>query len=263
MAASETEGLEGSRTKLERRRDLKNAYPCRFYREASIKVSNGTFALCLDGRLAKTPAGNVLALPSRAASQAVLSEWEAQGETIDFAAMPLTRIVHSAIDGVTPRLEKVAAEIRNYAGSDLVCYRAGEPEELVEAQADAWDRVLVFAQKKLGASFIRAEGVVFSEQPPAALSAVDEALASIAACRAAAPFKMAALFVMTTLTGSALLALAVAYGEMTAAEAWFAAHVDEDFEMRRWGEDAQALFRREQQWREMAAAAGLFRAVSF
>jgi chaperone required for assembly of F1-ATPase len=181
---------------------------------------------------------------------------------IDPALMPWTRIVNSAIDGVAYRLAATADEITKYAGSDLVCYRAGEPEALERAQAAAWDPVLAFARKKLGASFICTEGVVFIEQPEAASMAVKEAVVRVANSGPAAPFALAALLVMTTLTGSALLALAVAHGELTAAEAWRIAHVDEDFEMRAWGEDAEALRRRARQWREMEAAAGLYQAVS-
>jgi chaperone required for assembly of F1-ATPase len=132
---------------------------------------------------------------------------------------------------------------------------------LVEAQAVAWDPVLAFARENLGACFICTEGLVFIEQPEPARAAVKEAIARIANSGEAAPFALAALHVMTTLTGSVLLALAVAYGELTPAEAWIAAHVDEDFEMRAWGEDAEALQRRARQWREMEAAAHLFHAV--
>jgi chaperone required for assembly of F1-ATPase len=175
--------------------------------------------------------------------------------------MPLTRIVNSAIDGVAYRRDASVDEIAKYAAADLVCYRAPEPRTLTEAQAAAWNPILAFARKKLGAHFICTGGVVFVEQPEPARAAVKEALKRIANSGPAAPFALAALHVMTTLTGSVLLALAVARGEFTPAEAWIAAHVDEDFEMRAWGEDAEALRRRARQWREMEAAARLFQAV--
>jgi len=172
--------------------------------------------------------------------------------------MPLTRIVNAAIDGVAYRLDATAAEIEKYARADLVCYRAALPMTLVEAQAAEWDRVLAFAREKLGAPFICTEGVVFVGQPEPARVAVKEAINRIANSGQAAPFALAALHVMTTLTGSVLLALAVAHGVLTRDEAWTAAHVDEDFELRAWGEDAEALRRRARQWREMEAAAVLW-----
>jgi chaperone required for assembly of F1-ATPase len=243
------------------RRDLNKALPRRFYKEAAAQERNSAFVLLLDGRLAKTPAGNGLALPTLAAGRALAAEWAAVGEMIDPALMPWTRIVNSAIDAVAGRLASTADEIAKYAGSDLVCYRAREPEALARAQAAAWDRVLAFAREMLGAPFICTEGVVFIEQPEAAIAAVKEAIARIADGGPRAPFALAALHVMTTLTGSALLALAVAHGELTAAEVWRAAHVDEDFEMQAWGEDGEALRRRARQWREMEAAANLYQAV--
>jgi len=243
------------------RRDLNKVLPQRFYKEATVQQRDGTYILLLDGRAAKSPGGNRLALPCLAAARALAGEWSAQGETIDPAAMPLTRIVNSAIDGVAHRLVATADEIARYAGADLVCYRAALPNMLAEAQGAAWDPILAFAREKLGAHFICTEGVAFIEQPEPARVAVKEAIKRVANSGPAAPFALAALHVMTTLTGSVLLALAVAHGAYAPAEAWVAAHIDEDFEMRFWGEDAEALRRRGRQWRELEAAARLFQAV--
>jgi chaperone required for assembly of F1-ATPase len=243
------------------RRDLNKAVLRRFYKEVTVQQRDGTFILLLDGRAAKSPGGNPLALPCLAAARAMADEWSAQGESIDPASMPLTRIVNSAIDGVAYRLAATVDEIARYAGADIVCYRAAGPRPLSEAQAAAWDKVLAFAREELGVHFICAEGVVFVEQPEPARAVVKEAIKRIANNGQAAPFALAALQVMTTLTGSVLLALAVARGAHTPAEAWTAAHVDEDFEMRAWGEDAEALRRRARQWREMEAATRLFHAV--
>ncbi|MGI8567902.1 MAG: ATP12 family chaperone protein [Methylocella sp.] len=243
------------------RRDLNKALPLRFYKEATVQQRDGTFILLLDGRAAKSPGGNRLALPCLAAARALADEWKAQAEFIDPAAMPLTRIVNSAIDGVAYRRDATVDEIARYAGADLVCYRAAEPRTQVEAQVVAWDSILAFAREKLGAHFICSEGMVFVEQPEPARAAVKEAIAHIANSGPAAPFALAALHVMTTLTGSVLIALAVAHFALTPTEAWSATHVDEDFEMRAWGEDAEALRRRARRWREMEAAARLFHVV--
>ncbi|MGB6324706.1 MAG: ATP12 family protein [Methylocella sp.] len=243
------------------RRDLNKTLPRRFYKEVTVQQRDGTFVLLLDGRAAKSPGGNRLALPGSAAARALADEWSAQGEAIDPAAMPLTRILNSAIDGVACRLDATVDEIVKYAGADLVCYHAAGPRMLKEAQAAAWDFVLDFAREKLGAHFICIEGVVFVEQPEPARAAVKDAVERIANSGQSAPFALAALHVMTTLTGSVLLPLAVVNGALTPAEAWTAAHVDEDFEMRIWGEDVEALRRRARQWIEMEAAARLFEAV--
>jgi chaperone required for assembly of F1-ATPase len=243
------------------RRDLNKALPRRCYKDVTVQQRDCVCLLLLDGRAAKSPGRNSIALPALAAARAVADEWSAQDETIDPAAMPLTRIVNSAIDGVALRLGATVDEIARYAGADLVCYRAAGPRMLVEAQAAAWDPILAFASEKLGAHFICTEGVVFVEQPEPARAAVKEAVLYIANSGPPAPFALAALRVMTTLTGSVLLALAVAYDELPPTEAWIAAHGDEDFEMRAWGEDAEALQRRARQWREIEAAASLFQAV--
>ncbi len=243
------------------RRDLQKALPRRFYADAYTEERDGAFVLLLDGRPAKTPAKNPLAVPTRAAGEALAAEWARQAEIIDPADMPLTRIVNSAIDGVARDIAATAAEIVRYAGSDLVCYRAGAPEALVAAQSAAWDPDLAFAREKLGARLVCSEGVMFIEQPEPAREALREAVDRLLATGPAAPFRAAALHVMTTLTGSALIALRLAHGEVGAPAAWAAAHVDEDFQMEFWGPDAEALERKARRWREMEAAALLWRLV--
>jgi chaperone required for assembly of F1-ATPase len=243
------------------RRDLQKTLPKRFYKEASAAERDGAFALLLDGRPARTPTRNALALPSRAAGEALAAEWARQDGLIDPASMPLTRISNSAIDGVAQNFDATAADIARYGGSDLVCYRAGGPEALTRAQAAHWDPILDYAREKLGARLICAEGVNHVEQPEPARRAIAGAVRRIAGEGPAAPFALAALHVMTTLTGSALLALAVADGVLTPAEAWAAAHVDEDFQARVWGADEEALARRARRWADMEAAALLLRTV--
>jgi chaperone required for assembly of F1-ATPase len=244
------------------KRALKKALLRRSYKEAKAQEREGSYVLLLDGRNANTPGGSPIALPSQAATEAIAEEWAAQAEWIDPATMPMTRIANSAIDGVARNLEATAGEIAKYGGSDLVCYRAAGPRTLKGAQAAAWDPILAFAREKIGAVFICTEGVTFVEQPQSARAVVATAVKRFAETGAPAPFALAALHVMTTLSGSVLITLGVALGEISPAEAWRAAHVDEDFEMQAWGEDAEALLRREQQWREFAAAARLLKDLS-
>lgn len=236
------------------RRDLKKALPRRFYAEAAIgPATGGGFAVLLDGRPVRTPAKAAFAVPSEALAQALAAEWRAQGEIIEPDTMPITRLVNSALDGVATAREATLDAVAKFAETDLVCYRAGEPAALVAAQATAWDPVLAFARDALDAHFVLAEGVMYVAQPEAALAAVRRALDTEATGPAGA-LRLAALSVMTSLTGSVLLALAVARGRIDAAEAWRAAHVDEDHQSAIWGHDAEAAARRALRWRDMQAA---------
>lgn len=226
------------------------ALPKRFYRHAAAEAREGAFALLLDGRPARTPARAPLAVASQALAAALAEEWEAQAEVIDPARMPITRLVNSAIDGVAPRMAEVRADLLRYAGSDLVCYRAGEPAGLVEAQGRAWDPILAWSREALGARFILSEGVNFVAQPEQALERVCVLLEAERSAEA-----LAALHLMTTLTGSLLIALALTAGFIPAEEAWLAAHVDELFQEARWGRDQEALERREARRADFLAAA--------
>ena len=240
------------------RRDLIKALPKRFYKQAGIGAVEGGFALLLDGRSAKTPARHALCLPTEAAALSLAEEWNAQEEVINPLSMPLTRIVNSAIDGVADTMDEVAAEIVKYAGTDHVLYRATDPTNLVELQKKQWDPVVDFARDSLGAEFRVTQGIVHVQQPQEALDAVAKAVDIYVNSGAKAPFLLATLHVMTTLSGSALLALAVARRHYTVEQAWELAHVDEDYQIRGWGTDDEALARRARRWREMDSAAKLF-----
>ena len=231
-------------------RGLRSPLPKRFYREASIGESPDGFAVLLDGKPVKTPAKRLLAFPSRALAEAVAAEWAGQGETIDPAAMPLTKLANVALDRVADEPEAVADEIAKYAGTDLVCYRAGDPVGLAAAQKAAWDPFLEWARNELGARFVGTEGVQHVAQSPEALAAVRAELAKFTS-----PLGLAALASATALSGSALIALALACGRLSADAAWTAAHVDEDWNIARWGADTEATERRAARRAEFDAAA--------
>lgn len=223
--------------------------PKRFYKLAeAVRGDGGGFTVLLDGRPVRTPAKNVISVPSESLAQELAGEWNAQESVVDPATMPLTRLVNSALDGVAREADAVRDEIVKYAGSDLLCYRAEGPERLVALQGDSWGPVLTWARDTLGARFVLAEGVVFAAQPQEALDAVRRPIEDIDI------FRLAAASAVTTLTGSALLALALLGGRLTAEEAWAAAHVDEDWNIEQWGVDEEAAVRRDLRYREMAAA---------
>lgn len=230
------------------RRSMRPRLRRRFYQAAGVDKQAGGHAVLLDGRPVRTPARRTLAAPVEPLAQALAEEWNAQREVVDPAIMPLTRLANSIIDGVADAVDAVQAEVAKFLASDLVCYRAGSPAGLVERQARHWDPLIAFARDALGARLLLGEGVMFVEQP-------DDALAAAARAIPDEPWRLGAVHAVTTLTGSALIALALAQGHLSTTDAWAAAHVDEDWNIAQWGEDAQALERRAARAAEMQAAA--------
>ena len=222
----------------------------RFYANVGMQPGEGGHTLHLDGRRAMTPGRRPLTLPDPTLAAAVAAEWEAQAEAIDPASMPVTRLANTAIDGVASRLAEVRAEVLAYAGTDLLCYRAGEPQALVERQQATWDPILAWAETRYGVRFMLAEGLVHVAQPEATLAALGGAIAAFDE-----PFRLAGLHLATTLSGSALVALALAEAALDVDAAWAAAHVDEDWNVFQWGEDAEAAARRAQRFADFKAAA--------
>jgi chaperone required for assembly of F1-ATPase len=215
---------------------LKKPLPKRFYKDVSVG-DTAPFQILLDGRPIKTPKKRPLVLPARPLAEAIAEEWRAQREFIDPAHMPLTRFANTAIDAVAEALEPVADDITGYAGSDLVCYRAESPQRLVESQSEHWDPIVAWANETLPAHFQVVPGIVHVAQPESSLAAFAKALPHDA-------FQLTALHVLTTLTGSALITLALLRQWLSADTAWKAAHVDEDYQIALWGEDTEASARR-------------------
>lgn len=229
---------------------MRASLPKRFYKQASVGEAGGTFSVLLDGKSAKTPARNTLALPNEALAQAVAAEWNAIENEIDPVRLPLTRLANLAIDAVANAPQPVIDEIVQYAGSDLVFYRADGPEGLVALQNERWNPVLDWAAAQLGARFLLAEGVMHVRQPDDALAGVRDAAEHLSK-----PFALTATASATNIGGSALIALALANGALSGDEAWNAAHVDEQWNISQWGEDDEAQRRFAARHAEFTAAA--------
>ena len=209
--------------------------PKRFYKDVKI---GGDRSILLDGRSVKTPMKAKLNLPTVTLAEAVADEWRAQEKFINPALMPLTKLAKTAIDRAGTQRPHVAGEVVAFAANDLVCYRAGEPSELLALQAGHWNPVLYWAQSALDAAFKATVGVTHVPQSPAALEAVEQYIAGLD------DFTLTAVHNAMTLTGSALLALMLQARAISAKAAWAAAHVDEDFQIGQWGEDFEAVARR-------------------
>ncbi len=235
---------------------MRTPLPKRFYKDVSVSSDGEGFVVHLDGRPVRTPARSLLVLPTRQAAEMVAAEFAAQAETINPPSMPVYRLANTAIDGVASDPQAVLEDILRFSATDLLCYRAGYPDALVKRQADAWDPVIDWASSRLGARFVLAEGVMHVEQPRQTIGAIGAHLS-----QRTEPLRLSALHLMTNLTGSALLALAVEFGELDAEAAWNAAHVDEDWQAEQWGHDAEAAAHRASRKRDMMAAAAILEVI--
>lgn len=207
----------------------------RFYKDVSV---TDDLQVTLDGKPIRTPAKAPLRLPTRALAEAIAEEWREQGEILKPEGMILAKLANTAIDRVAPDRGRIVEETVKFAGSDLVCYRAGEPEGLAGRQRDAWDPVIAWANARLDASFIATKGIMHRPQSEATLAAFGQYVAS------QDDWTLTALHNMATLTGSALISTMCLAGALEPTSAWQSAHVDEDWQISQWGEDAEAAARR-------------------
>lgn len=209
------------------------------YKEARPDSAEGRHRVLLDGKTLRTPAGAAVTLPTAALAAAVAAEWEAQGPRIVAETMPLTRLACTVLDRVARDRAALVAAINGYAETDLVCYRADQPASLVERQQLLWQPLVDWAILRFDAPLAIVSGVMHRPQPPGAVAALAAAVAAIGD-----PWRLLALHEATVLTGSLVIGLALLDGRLDAEGAWRAAQLEEDYQIERWGEDAEAAKRR-------------------
>lgn len=211
--------------------------PKRFWKTATAVACDGGYTVMLDTRQVKTPGKLPLVLPSLGLARAVAAEWDAQQGPLKPDTMPFTRGANSAMEKVAPQFDEVVGLLAAYGGTDLLCYRATGPQELIARQAAAWDPLLHWAATTLNAPLLATQGIVHIAQTP---ETTDHLHAMVAALT---PFQIAAFHDLVALSGSLILALAVTHGRLTPAEAWDISRIDETYQAELWGvdEDAAAL----------------------
>jgi chaperone required for assembly of F1-ATPase len=209
----------------------------RFYKEVAVVSGEVGYEIQLDGRPVRTPARAALALPTACLAEAVADEWRAQGETVDPRSMPFTGLANGAIDQIVPNRDSFAAGIAKYGESDLLCYRADGPAELIAREEAAWDPLLDWARRRYDVNFRVTHGIIPVDQPADTLERLD------AAVMAYDPFMLAGLSTLVTLSGSLICGLAIVEGGQDADVVWAASEIDEVWEIEQWGEDADAAAR--------------------
>jgi len=237
-------------TKLDKPRQ-----PPRFYKAVEVVPADDRFGVALDGRASKTPGGQALSAPCEALARLMADEWAAQGETIDMAAMPATRLAFTALDHAERARAGMAEEVARYAGSDLLCYLAEEPRALAEREAATWGPWLTWADQALGVKLSPSIGIAPLRQSPDALARI-EALAG-----ELDDFRLTGLTYAAGLYGSAVLAFAVERGALRGDEAYEVSRLDEAFQEELWGIDDQARIRTQNLRLEAAMIARWFDAL--
>lgn len=232
------------------------AAPKRFYDEVSLAPVNEGFEVHLDGRAIKSGRKTAVTLPTERLAQLVADEWAAQGEHIELASMPLTRLSQRATDLDEDERERVRADITKYAASDLLCFRAPEPDALVVRQTETWQPLLDWAEATLGLTLNVTAGLVGADQPEASLQALETHVAGLS------DWELVALSPAVALLGSVVLGLALHAGRLGPREAFEAAHVDELWQAEQWGVDEEAEARRAGLSAEVEAIARFLDALS-
>ena len=206
----------------------------RFWTKAHATPCEGGFTVHLDARAVKTPAKRALVVPTTAMAEAIASEWDAQHGLVKPQTMPFTRMANSALDKVAAQFAEVAGLLAAYGNSDLLCYRASNPDRLIARQAAAWDPLVQWSADALDAPLIVTQGVVHVDQPTSSQSRLSQLVHGFS------PFQLAAVHDLVAISGSLVLALAVTREKISADQAWTLSRLDETWTAEQWGRDAEA-----------------------
>ena len=210
----------------------------RFWREARVVEEDRGFAIALDDRPVRTPGKRTLIVPTKALADAIAAEWNAQEKEVEPSEMPLTRLANSAVDGVVFRRDDVIDAIARHGDTDLICYRADEPPELVERQSAAWQPLVEWLAAEFGIRLVVVSGVVPAAQSPATLATLRSAVSVFE------DFPLTGLHAAAAACGSLVIALALARGRLDSDAAWSLSQLDETYQIDKWGEDPEAVDRR-------------------
>jgi len=221
----------------------------RFWKDVTVDRDGDGWAIKLDGRPVKTPGRESLSVPTERLAEAIAEEWRGVAETIDPRAMPLTGLANAAIDRVATDRQAFANGLACYAETDLACYRAEGPRELVARQSEIWDSLLGWARRRYDVDFATTSGLMHVAQPPATVERLSHAVAALDA------FRLAGLSPLVTIGGSLVAALAVLERAITPEEAWDAVSLDDRWQLEQWGADAEAEAALESRRRDFMAAA--------
>lgn len=225
----------------------------RFYKAATVGEVPGGFAVFLDGKQLKTPAGAPMVLARRPLAEALAAEWEAQAEEVRPGEMPIMRLLSTALDRVTAAPEPVVAEIAGYGETDLVCYRVEHPPELARRQQAVWQPLVDWAVLHYDAPLAVTTAILPLPQPAGALAALRAAVARLD------PLALAGLHAAVAACGSLVLGLALLEGRIDAQTAWEASQLEEGWQIERWGGDEESARRRAALRADIEATARYFR----
>lgn len=221
----------------------------RFWKQADAVERDGGWGVELDGKPLRTPARDLLTVPTKALAEAIASEWNEVGDKIDPGTLPLTGLANAAVDRVAPDKEAFAKGIARYAEADLACYRAEGPSALVDRQTESWDALIGWGRRRFDVDFRTTRGIVHVDQPAATVDRLSHAVAALD------PFRLAGLSPLVTISGSLLAALGVLEGTLMPDQAWDAVTVDDRWQLEQWGSDAEAEAAIDNRRRDFMAAA--------
>lgn len=203
----------------------------RFYKKVATADGANGFNILLDGRSIKTPNKAELCAPTQKLAKLSAAEWDAQKEIIDPNSMPITQLLNTKIDRVTRDRAEMEKLVCNYIDTDLLCYRADKPEELVKRQNDLWQRWLDNFSKKHNVIFQTTTGLAALKQADQIHNVIHDETRSLCHDR------FTILQMLTPACGSIILASAFVSGDANADDVIASAYLEENYKYDLYNED--------------------------
>lgn len=215
----------------------------RFYNLVSTKKTGDGYVIQLDGKTVNTPLGQSLAAPTEALAEAIVLEWAGQEEKVKPETMPLTQFLTTAIDKIRDR-EAITESVMRYLDTDLVCYWAKEPEDLAKRQKEIWGRWVKWFDEHFEVPLHTTKKIDAIKQEEEAHKRAWNYIETLD------DYYFTIVHVMTSLSGSMIMALAFSEGDITPEEIFESSYLEELYRGEIYNEDVHGVAPNEEAERE-------------
>ena len=206
----------------------------KFWKKVSIKkISSNSFQIMLDERILQTPLKRELVLPNLNLTQEIVKEWDQVSKNINTESMIFYGLISTSLDKIIDNKNLYIDDILDYIDTDLICYRAENPKELVELQKNKWDPIILLIEKYIGTKVHVFEGVLHKKQHYTVHDRLNNLINQFDI------FEISALHRITNITGSIFLSLCVLKKDISKNEIFELSFLDELWQEKNWGFDEE------------------------
>ena len=218
----------------------------KFWKIVQVKKKlKNSFEILLDKRILKTPMQKDLIFSNYKIAKETALEWDIDEKEINTENMVFYGLISTAIDKISNDKVSYIENVLGFINTDLICYRADGPNELVDLQNNSWNPIISFIKKYIDVELKFFIGVMPSKQSLDIFNRLKTLINSFS------DIEISALHRMTNLTGSIFISICILKGDVLKNEAFELSFLDELYQAKNWGIEEESLDKRDKIAKEL------------